>query len=37
VITAPKELSIFNGLGHARTQAVTDVEHDWVMKEIGRK
>jgi cephalosporin-C deacetylase-like acetyl esterase len=34
VITSPKDLSIFKELGHGRTPAVTDVEHEWVMKHV---
>lgn len=36
-LTAPKELSIFKEMGHSpRVQALTDVEHDWLMKQVGK-
>lgn len=36
-ITAPKELMIIKEMGHGRVPAITDAEHDWVMKQIGKK
>jgi cephalosporin-C deacetylase-like acetyl esterase len=36
VITAPKELTIIKEMGHGRVPALTDIEHAWVMKQIGK-
>jgi cephalosporin-C deacetylase-like acetyl esterase len=33
-ITAPKELTIIKEMGHGRIPALTDREHDWVMKHL---
>ncbi len=34
VITAPKDLTIIKEMGHNRVPALTDIEHDWVMKHL---
>jgi cephalosporin-C deacetylase-like acetyl esterase len=36
VLTAPKELTIFKEMGHARVPALTDVEHEWLLKQVGK-
>ncbi len=36
VLTAPKVLQIYKELGHARNQQVTDDEHDWLMRQVGK-
>ncbi len=30
------DLTIIKEMGHARVPALTDIEHDWVMKQIGK-
>jgi cephalosporin-C deacetylase-like acetyl esterase len=34
VITAPKELTVIKEMGHGRVPALTDIEHEWVMKQL---
>ncbi|HWA10738.1 MAG TPA: acetylxylan esterase [Opitutaceae bacterium] len=34
VLTAPKELTIYKEMGHARVPALTDVEHAWLLKQV---
>jgi cephalosporin-C deacetylase-like acetyl esterase len=36
VLTAPKELRIYKEAGHARVPALTDVEHAWLLKQVGK-
>lgn len=36
VLTSPKELRIYKEAGHARVPALTDVEHAWLLKQVGK-
>jgi cephalosporin-C deacetylase-like acetyl esterase len=36
VLTAPKELKIYKEAGHARVPALTDLEHAWLLKQVGK-